>query len=54
MYVYTASLLSSQTEVMQSSLSDLLLFESDEAPGVSLDDVAAVCCSVAALNRWLH
>ena len=38
-YVRKEALLSSQIEGTQSSLSDLLLFELDEAPGVPLDDV---------------
>jgi hypothetical protein len=46
MYVRKEALLSSQIEGTQSSLSDLLLFESDEAPGVPLDDVAALASSV--------
>ena len=36
------ALLSSQIERTQSSLSDLLLFESEQAPGVPLDDVQEV------------
>jgi Fic family protein len=42
MEVRKEALLSSQIEGTQSSLSDLLLFESDEAPGVPLDDVEEV------------
>ena len=38
-YVRKEAVLSSQIEGTQSSLSDLLLFELDEAPGVPLDDV---------------
>ena len=38
-YVRREALLSSQIEGTQSSLSDLLLFEIDEAPGVPFDDV---------------
>ena len=38
-YVRKEAVLSSQIEGTQSSLSDLLLFESNEAPGVPLDDV---------------
>ncbi len=53
MYVRKEALLSSQIEGTQSSLSDLLLFESDEAPGVPLDDVAEVSCYVAALDHGL-
>jgi Fic family protein len=54
MYVRKEALLSSQIEGTQSSLSDLLLFEVEEAPGVPLDDVAEVSCYVAALNRGLE
>ena len=42
---------SSQSEGTQSSLSDLLLFENDEAPTVSLDDVTEVSNYVAAINH---
>ena len=38
-YVRREALLSSQIEGTQSSLSDLLLFELEEAPGVPFDDV---------------
>ena len=38
MYVRKEAVLSSQIEGTQSSLSDLLLFELDEAPGVPRDD----------------
>ena len=41
-------------EGTQSSLSDLLLFELDEAPGVPLDDVREVSNYVAALDHGLH
>ena len=54
MYVRKEALLSSQIEGTQSSLSDLLLFESEEAPGVPIDDVAEVSCYVAALNRGME
>ena len=47
-YVRKEAVLSSQIERTQSSLSDLLLFELDEAPGVPLDDVAGVSNSTAA------
>jgi Fic family protein len=47
------ALLSSQIEGTQSSLSDLLLYELDEAPGVPLDDVAEVSTYVAALEHGL-
>lgn len=50
MYVRKEAVLSSQIEGTQSSLSDLLLFEFDEAPGVPRDDVTEVSCYVAALD----
>ena len=52
-YVRREAVLSSQIEGTQSSLSDLLLFELDEAPGVPLDDVAEVSNYVAALEHGL-
>jgi len=52
-YVRKEAVLSSQIEGTQSSLSDLLLFELDEAPGVPLDDVVEVSNYVAALDRGL-
>ncbi|MEP0773116.1 MAG: Fic family protein [Acidobacteriota bacterium] len=52
-YVRKEAVLSSQIEGTQSSLSDLLLFELDEAPGVPLDDVIEVSNYVAALNHGL-
>jgi Fic family protein len=42
MYVRKEAVLSSMIEGTQSSLSDLLLFEMDEAPGVPIDDVQEV------------
>jgi len=54
MYVRKEALLSSQIEGTQSSLSDLLLFESDEAPGVPLYDVQEVSNYVAAMNFGLE
>jgi Fic family protein len=53
MYVRKEAVLSSQIEGTQSSLSDLLLFEIDEAPGVPLDDVVEVSNYVAALEHGL-
>lgn len=53
-YVRKEALLSSQIEGTQSSLSDLLLYELDEAPGVPLDDVEEVSNYVAALNHGLR
>ena len=53
-YVRREALLSSQIEGTQSSLSDLLLFELEEAPGAPLDDVAEVSNYVAALEHGLQ
>jgi Fic family protein len=52
-YVRKEALLSSQIEGTQSSLSDLLLFESDEVPGVPMNDVQEVSNYVAAMNHGL-
>lgn len=52
-YVRKEAILSSQIEGTQSSLSDLLLFELDETPGVPLDDVVEVSNYVAALEHGL-
>lgn len=53
-YVRKEAVLSSQIEGTQSSLSDLLLFELDEKPGVPLDDVVEVSRYVAALDHGLR
>ena len=53
MYVRKEALLSSQIEGTQSSLSDLLLYEDEAAPGVPLDDVEEVSTYVAALTHGL-
>lgn len=53
-YVRKEAVLSSQIEGTQSSLSDLLLFENEEAPGVPLDDVQEVSNYVAALEHGMH
>jgi Fic family protein len=53
MYVRKEAVLSSMIEGTQSSLSDLLLFELDQLPGVPLDDVQEVSNYVAALNHGL-
>lgn len=53
MYVRKEALLSSQIEGTQSSLSDLLLFEQEEAPGAPVDDVQEVSNYVAAMNHGL-
>ena len=53
MYVRKEALLSSQIEGTQSSLSDLLFFESEEAPGIPLDDVQEVSNYVASMQHGL-
>lgn len=52
-YVRKEAVLSSQIEGTQSTLSDLLLFEADELPGLPLGDVAEVSNYVAALNHGM-
>lgn len=52
-YVRREAVLSSQIEGTQSSLSDLLLFELEEAPGVPVDDVLEVSNYVAALEHGM-
>lgn len=52
-YVRREAVLSSQIEGTQSSLSDLLLFELVQAPGVPFDDVVEVSNYVAALDHGL-
>lgn len=52
-YVRKEAVLSSQIEGTQSSLSDLLLFELDQAPGVPIDDVVEVSNYVSALEHGL-
>ena len=54
MYVRKEAVLSSMIEGTQSSLSDLLLYEMDQEPGVPLDDVQEVSNYVAALNHGLQ
>ncbi len=54
LYVRKEAVLSSQIEGTQSSLSDLLLFESEETPGVPLEDVQEVSNYVAAMNHGLR
>jgi Fic family protein len=54
LYVRKEAVLSSQIEGTQSSLSDLLLYESAQAPGVPLDDVREVSNYVAAMNHGLQ
>ncbi len=52
-YVRREAVLSSQIEGTQSTLSDLLLFELEEAPGVPFDDVTEVSNYVAALEHGM-
>ena len=52
-YVRKEAVLSSQIEGTQSSLSDLLLFETGRMPGVPRDDVLEVSNYVAALDHGL-
>ena len=54
MYVRKEAVLSSMIEGTQSSLSDLLLFELDQEPGVPLDDVREVSNYAAALDHGLR
>jgi Fic family protein len=53
-YVRKEAVLSSQIEGTQSSLSDLLLFENEEAPGVPIEDVQEVSNYVAAMYHGLE
>lgn len=53
MYVRKEAVLSSMIEGTQSSLSDLLLYELDQEPGVPIDDVQEVSNYVAALTHGL-
>ncbi len=53
-YVRKEAVLSSRIEGTQSSLSDLLLFELDQAPGVPRDDAAEVSRYVSALEHGLR
>lgn len=53
-YVRKEAVLSSQIEGTQSSISDLLVYELEGAPGVPLDDVREVSNYVAALNHGLR
>ena len=52
-YVRKEAIVSSQIEGTQSSFSDLLLYESDQAPGVPIEDVREVSDYVAALDHGL-
>ena len=53
MYIRKEAVLSSMIEGTQSSLSDLLMFEADESPGVPLNDVREVSNYVAAMNHGM-
>ena len=53
-FVRKEAVLSSQIEGTQSSLSDLLLFEIEEAPGVPFDDVREVSNYVRALEHGIQ
>lgn len=53
MYIRKEAVLSSQIEGTQSSLSDLLLFESEQLPFAPLEDVQEVSCYVAAMEHGL-
>lgn len=53
-YIRKEAELSSQIEGTQSSLSDLMMFEIDEAPGAPIDDVAEVSRCVAAFEHGLR
>ncbi|MFN8112809.1 MAG: Fic/DOC family N-terminal domain-containing protein [Solirubrobacterales bacterium] len=53
-YIRKEAVLSSQIEGTQSSLSDLLLFEHDAAPGVPVEDVQETSNYLAALNVGLE
>ena len=53
-YIRKEAVLSSQIEGTQSSLSDLLMFERNETPGVPLHDAVEVSNHVAALEHGLQ
>jgi Fic family protein len=53
-YIRKEAVLSSQIEGTQSSLSDLLLFENEQAPGVPLDDVEETSNYIAAMSHGLE
>lgn len=52
-YVRKEAVLSSQIEGTQSSLSELLLFEASDSPGLPMDDVVEVSNYVAALEHGM-
>lgn len=53
-YVRKEAVLSSQIEGTQSSIADLMLFETDEIPGVPIDDVTEVSNYVRAMEHGLR
>jgi Fic family protein len=53
MYIRKEAVLSSQIEGTQSTLSDLLMYENNEAVGVPIDDVVEVSNYVAAMNHGI-
>ncbi|MBU2547751.1 MAG: Fic family protein [Proteobacteria bacterium] len=53
MYIRKEAVLSSMIEGTQSSISDLLLFELNQEPGVPLEDVREISNYVAAMNHGL-
>lgn len=53
-YIRKEAVLSSQIEGTQSSLSDLILFEHDVAPGVPIQDVQETSNYIAAMNHGLR
>src|ERR1700690_3814475 len=52
-YIRKEAVLSSQIEGTQSSLSDLLLFEHDEAPGVPVADTRETFNYISAMNHGI-
>ncbi len=54
LYVRKEAVLSSQIEGTQSSLADLLLYESRETPGVPIADVEEVSAYVSAMNHGMR
>jgi Fic family protein len=54
MYVRKEAVLSSQIEGTQSSLSDLLLYEMNQTPGVPIEDIEEVSNYVSALTHGLQ
>jgi Fic family protein len=53
-YVRKEAVLSSQIEGTQASLSDLLLFEADAAPGVPISDARETANYIGAMNRGIE